>query len=105
MTSDLDTRPTFGFEILKGRMQELLSVAVMTLRHRVDVCSGRATTMFFQLTQYLNRAMGHDAIDLLKRWVVEQGVPLFFCPLCQSCPLYTGVDAENCFVPMHKGQD
>ena len=37
--------------------------------------------MFFQLGQHLNRAMGCDAIDILKRRVVEQGVPLFFCPL------------------------
>lgn len=74
VTSDLNTRPTFGFEILKGRMTELLSVAAMTLRlDRVDVYSGRATAMFFQLTQHLNCAMGHDAIDLLKRLVVEQG--------------------------------
>lgn len=28
--------------------------------------------MFFQLGQHLNRAMGYDAIDILKRRVVEQ---------------------------------
>ncbi|KIM66615.1 hypothetical protein SCLCIDRAFT_1211050 [Scleroderma citrinum Foug A] len=71
-TSDLDTRPTFRFEILKGRMREWSGVTVMTLQHRVDVYSGRATTMFFQLAQHLNRATGYDAIDLLKRRVVEQ---------------------------------
>ena len=32
-------------------------------------------------------------------WWNEHGVPLFFCPLCQCCPLYTGIDAEEllCF--------
>ena len=32
--------------------------------------------MFLKLTQHLNRATGGDAIDLLKRRVVEQGAPL-----------------------------
>jgi len=77
-TSDLDTRPAFGFEILQGRMREWSGVAAMNLRRRVDVYSGRATTTFFQLAQHLNRATGYDAIDLLKRRVVEQGVSASF---------------------------
>ncbi|KIM58624.1 hypothetical protein SCLCIDRAFT_27892 [Scleroderma citrinum Foug A] len=32
--------------------------------------------MFLQLAQHLNRATGDDAIDILKRRVVEQGAPL-----------------------------
>ena len=62
----------------------------MTLQHRVDVYSGRATTMFFQLAQHLNRATGYDAIDLLKRRVVEQGVSLFFCPLVNTARCIPG---------------
>ena len=84
--------------MLKGHIQELLSVAAMTLPHRIDVYSRWATTMFLQLAQHLNRASGDDAIDLLKRQVVEQGAPLLL-PLCQSCPLYAGMDADEllCF--------
>ena len=63
-------------EVLKGRMQELLSVAAMALRHRVDGYSRRATTTFFQLAQHLNCATGYDAIALLKRRLVGRGVPL-----------------------------
>lgn len=74
MTSDLDTRPMVGFEVLKGRMQEWSGA----VRQRVDVYSERATTTFFQLARHLNRATGYDAIDLLKRQVVEQGAsPLY----------------------------
>ena len=72
--------------MLKAHIRELLSVAAMTLRHRVDVYSRRATAVFLQLAQYLNRAKGDDAIDILKRRVVEQGVPLLL-PTLSMLPL------------------
>ncbi|KAL4080636.1 Mdm33 family-domain-containing protein [Scleroderma citrinum] len=71
-TSDLDTRLTAGFDKLKGRMREWSGLTASTVRHRVDVFSKQTTTTFFQLAQHLNRATGYDAIDLLKRQVVEQ---------------------------------
>ena len=37
--------------------------------------------MFFQFAQHLTGAMGHDAISLLKRRVVERGVPLLVSTL------------------------
>ena len=48
----------------------------LTTSRRCVLGGGGATTMFLQLAQHLNRATGDDAIDILKRRVVEQGAPL-----------------------------
>ena len=48
--------------------------------------------MFLQLAQHLNRASGDDAIDLLKRQVVEQGAPL----LLPTLPILPFVCQDGC---------
>ncbi|KAG6333791.1 hypothetical protein ID866_5302 [Astraeus odoratus] len=53
-TPDLDTQPTSTLETLKGRIREWADVTAMTL------------------AWHINRATGYDAIDVLKRQVVEQ---------------------------------
>lgn len=69
----LDTsQPTDSVNVLIGRMRGWADLAVTTVRERANVFSTQATTTFSQLGGHLNRATGYDAIDVLKRQVVEQ---------------------------------
>ena len=60
--------------------------------------------MFLQLAQHLNRVTGDNAIDLLKRWVVEQGAPLLL-PTVNAALCIPRWMLTICFVSMHRGQD
>ncbi|KAI6039674.1 Mdm33 family-domain-containing protein [Pisolithus marmoratus] len=63
---------TDSLSTLTGRMREWAHLAMTTARERADVFSTQTTTAFSQLAGHLNRATGYDAIDVLKRQVVEQ---------------------------------
>lgn len=66
------SQPTDSLSTFNGRMREWAHLAVKTVRERADVFSTQTKAAFSQLGGHLNRATGYDAIDVLKRQVVEQ---------------------------------
>ena len=69
-----DPRPTYDLDFVKQRLREWSGQAAITVRNRADDFTANTKTTLSQLGLHLNKVTGYEAIEALKRDVVNQGV-------------------------------
>jgi sensitive to high expression protein 9 len=69
-----DQKRTYDLELVKRRLREWSGQAAINVRNRADDFTSKAKTTFSQLGLHLNKVTGYEAIEALKRDVVDQGV-------------------------------
>jgi sensitive to high expression protein 9, mitochondrial len=69
-----DSNPTYDLDWVKQRLRELSGQAAITVRNRADGFTANTKTTLSQLGFHLNKVTGYEAIEALKRDVVDQGV-------------------------------
>lgn len=68
--------PPYDLTVVKQRLREWSDQAAITVRTRADEFTTTTKTTLSQLGLHLNKATGYEEIELLKRQVVEQGMPV-----------------------------
>jgi len=66
--------PTYDLDLVKRRLQEWSGQAAITVRNRADDFTASTKVTLSQLGLHLNKVTGYEAIEALKRDVVDQGV-------------------------------
>jgi sensitive to high expression protein 9 len=69
-----DPKLTYDLDLVKQRLREWSGQAAITVRNRADDFTANTKTTLSQLGLHLNKVTGYEAIEALKRDVVEQGV-------------------------------
>lgn len=67
-----DSKPTYDLDLLKRRLREWSGQAAITVRDRADDFTANTMTTLSQLGLQLNKVTGYEAIEVLKRDVVDQ---------------------------------
>lgn len=89
-TPSSSTRPDYDIEQVRSRLAEISDRALINLRTKADDFTTTTKITFSRLGAELNKVTGYEAIEALKRQVVEQGT-------CKSHPYrFWDVVAEYC---------
>ena len=72
-TESRESLTPYDLELVKKRIRDWTDQAGITIRNRADDFTLSTKTTFSQLGSHLNKVTGYEAIEALKREVVEQG--------------------------------